>query len=239
MPASEHYKPSGAPRSGRQNASFLAILAFQKFFQQFVFPTAAVARPGQVSLRSMMFSPTGPHPQWSRRGIMALAATLMVASAFVPSPVWSAHGSTEAGAKAFIDSIYQRYVGNSSGGAKGIPLASAGAVRSYFTVGLASLIIEDRTTASRRGEPPVLEGDPFVGRQDWDIANLAVEVKDTGALKATATVNFTDSGKPGKVVLELLRSGKEWRIADIEWESGTLRGLYRRKAAQDNEAAGR
>jgi hypothetical protein len=39
-----------------------------------------------------------------------------------------------------------------------------------------------------------------------------------------------------KVVLELLRSGKEWRIADVEWDSGTLRDLYRRKATYDGEA---
>jgi len=43
-------------------------------------------------------------------------------------------------------------------------------------------------------------------------------------------------GKPERVVLELLRSGKEWRIADIVWDSGSLRGLYRRKAAYDGEA---
>jgi hypothetical protein len=46
-------------------------------------------------------------------------------------------------------------------------------------------------------------------------------------------VNF---GKPEKVVLELLRSGEEWRIADVEWASGTLHGLYRRKTAYDGEA---
>jgi hypothetical protein len=170
---------------------------------------------------------------------MAFAAALIVVSAGAFLPAWPAHGGSEAGAKAFIDSIYQRYVGSSSGNAKGIALTTAGAVRGYFTVGLASLIIEDRATASRRGEPPVLDGDPFIGRQDWDIVNLAIEVKNTGALKATAIVTFTNSGKPEKVVLELLRSGKEWRIADIEWESGTLRGLYRRKAAQDSEAARR
>jgi len=30
-------------------------------------------------------------------------------------------------------------------------------------------------------------------------------------------------GKPEKVVLELFSSGKEWRIADVQWDSGTLR----------------
>jgi hypothetical protein len=51
------------------------------------------------------------------------------------------------------------------------------------------------------------------------------------------TVTFMNSGKPQKVVLELLRSGNEWRIADIAWDSGTLRGLYRRKAASESEPA--
>ena len=128
-------------------------------------------------------------------------------------------------------------VGSSSGEAKGVPLSNAKLVRGYFTVGLASLILEDRATAAKRGEPPVLDGDPFMGHQDWDVSNLSVEVKDTGAFKAIGTVSFMNAGKPEKIVLELLRSGNEWRIADIEWDSGTLRGLYRRKAARDTEAA--
>ena len=88
-------------------------------------------------------------------------------------------------------------------------------------------------------EPPALDGDPFVGRQDWDISDLAIEVKETGAVKAIGTVTFMDSGKPQKVVLELLRSGNDWRIADIEWGSGSLRGLYRRRATHDAETAPR
>jgi hypothetical protein len=30
-------------------------------------------------------------------------------------------------------------------------------------------------------------------------------------------------------VVELLKVGESWRIADIQWDSGTLRGLYRNK----------
>jgi hypothetical protein len=167
--------------------------------------------------------------RWSR-GIAAGVAALL---ALAVLPAFAAGGSP---AKAFLDSIYQHYVG-SSAAAKGIPLANTKAVRGYFTVGLASLIIEDRAAAAKRNEPPVLDGDPFVGRQDWDISNLAIDVKDSGGFKAVGTVTFMDGGKPSKVVLELLRSGNDWRIADIEWESGSLRGLYRRKAARDSEAA--
>jgi hypothetical protein len=171
-----------------------------------------------------------------RRGILT---GLAVALAIAVVPVLPATAGGESSAKAFLDSIYQRYVGNSADAAKGIPLTSVKSVRGYFTVGLASLIIEDRAAAAKRGEPPALEGDPFVGAQDWNISDLAVEVKDTGAFKAIGTVTFMNSGKPEKIVIELLRSGNDWRIADIAWDSGTLRALYRRKAAQDAETTPR
>ena len=53
--------------------------------------------------------------------------------------------------------------------------------------------------------------------------------------KAIGTVTFMNSGKAEQVVLELLRSGSDWRIADVAWESGTLRALYRH-AAHDGES---
>jgi hypothetical protein len=66
-------------------------------------------------------------------------------------------------AKAFLDEIYRHYVGSSLRDAKGIALTDAKAVRAYFTVGLASLIIKNKTL----GEPPVLDGDLFVGHREW------------------------------------------------------------------------
>jgi Protein of unknown function (DUF3828) len=188
-------------------------------------------RPAGVSMKMSIVEPSAP----TRRLMMAgLMASLAAALAF---PAVPAMAGGEPAAKTFLNSIYQNYLGRSSGAAKGVALGNAKQVRSYFTVGLASLILEDRAAAAKRGEPPVLDGDPFMGRQEWDVSNLAVEVKDTGAFKAIGTVSFMNSGKPEKIVIELLRSGNEWRIADIAWDSGTLRGLYRRKAAGDTELA--
>jgi hypothetical protein len=132
------------------------------------------------------------------------------------------HAAGESAAKKFLGSIYQRYLGKSSVAA-GVSLTDAESVRSYFTPGLASLILEDRAA---------LNGDPFIGRQEWDISALSIDVKDT-APKAVGTVTFMNFGKPERIVLELLRVGKEWRIADVEWNSGSLRGLYRPRAAYD------
>jgi hypothetical protein len=170
----------------------------------------------------------------SRRCILIGFAIAIMA---VPVPPALAGGGSAA--KAFLSDIYQLYVGSSTGTAKGISLNSVRTVRSYFTFGLASLIIEDRVAAANRGEPPVLDGDPFIGSQDWDISNLAIEVKDTGAFKAVGTVTFMNSGKPAQVVLQLLRSGNDWRIADVAWDTGTLRALYRRHAARDSDLAPR
>jgi len=171
-----------------------------------------------------MTSGTPSRVAWSRRSILtALAAT-------AATPILPAYAAPDSSAKTFLQQIYQNYVGSSAGAAKGVPLPAAKDVRGYFTVGLATLILEDRASAAKRGELPALDGDPFVGHQEWDISNLAVEAKDTGGAKAIGTVTFTNAGKQEKVVVELLRSGKDWRIADIQWDESSLRALYRKKA---------
>jgi len=173
-------------------------------------------------------------PAFSRRRLALGLATVLVFPV-VPAFARGKHRSREPAAKKFLGSIYQRYVGKSSAGTAGIPLTDAESVRSYFTWGLASLILEDGAAATKQGESPVLGTDPFIGRPEWDISALSIDVNDTGAPKTTGTVTFMNFGKPERVVLELLRSGKDWRIADVDWGSGTLRGLYRGKAAYDGE----
>jgi hypothetical protein len=68
---------------------------------------------------------------------------------------------------------------------------------------------------------------------EWDISDLSIDVRDTGGFKTVGTVTFLNFGKPEKVVLELLRLGNEWRVADVKWDSATLRDIYRRKAGYD------
>ena len=172
---------------------------------------------------------------FSRRRL-ALGFAAILAFPAVPAFAGRKRFAGEQPAKKFLGSIYQRYLGKSSAAGAGIPLTDVQSVRSYFTYGLASLILEDRAAATRRGESPVLDSDPFLGRPEWDISDLSIDVKDTDALKTVGTVTFMNFGKPEKVVLELLRSGEEWRIADVEWDSGRLRDLYRHKATYDGEA---
>lgn len=188
-------------------------------------PSLVFSRPMTMSARRI----------WSRR---TLLASLSATALFIPAlPGLAARRSLRkrSSAKTFLESIYQHYVGTSDDSAKGVLLASANSVRGYFTFGTASLINEDRANAAEHGEAPVLERDPFIGRSNWNISDLSIEVKETG-VKAFGTVAFTDSGKRAKVVVELLRSGEDWRVADLVWDSGSLRELYRRKAMRDAES---
>ncbi len=98
---------------------------------------------------------------FSRRRL-ALGFAIILAFPVVPAFAGRKRSAGEHPAKKFLGSIYQRYLGKSSAAA-GIPLTDAQSVRSYFTYGLASLILEDRAAATTRGESPVLDGDPLNG----------------------------------------------------------------------------
>jgi Protein of unknown function (DUF3828) len=135
--------------------------------------------------------------------------------------------AADPGATAFVQAIYAAYKGKD---AKGIALDKAAAIRRYFEPSLAALMIKDERAAARKGDVPSLEGDPFIDAQDWDIRNFDIAVNDTGPGKASATVKFVNLGKPGTVVLDLVKIGNDWRIHDIAWQrdgkSDTLRALY-------------
>jgi hypothetical protein len=171
-----------------------------------------------------MSSNTVP-PAWSRRAVALSLMALVMAPA---APAWSRPTDPRASARGFLEEIYRAYLGSSPSGAKGIALQQPETVRRYFSPGLASLILEDSVEASRRGKVPALNSDPFVGHQEWEISDLAIDVKD-GTIKAIGTVSFTNFGKPETLVLELLKVDDSWRIADIRWPTGTLRELYRKK----------
>jgi hypothetical protein len=143
--------------------------------------------------------------------------------AIVAMPAFAAGTS----ALAFVTDIYSGYKGKD---AKGRPLDNERAIRRYFEPSLAALMIKDQKIAAKRGEVGLLDGDPFIDAQDWDIADFDISVADTAPGKARATVKFTNLGKPATVTLDLVVVKNEWRIGDITWlrdgKPETLRGIY-------------
>src|ERR1700691_748244 len=162
-------------------------------------------------------------PRAARLGVswgMAVPLLLAVLCA-APGQLRAAAQSPEA----FLHAIYGHYVGDPAK-AKGVPLDTRARIRRYFEPSLAALIIKDQGTAAKRNEPPALDGDPFVDAQDWRIAAVAIRVQNAGDAKATGVVSFQNAGKPVTVTLQLVQLKGTWKIADIVWKEGSLRGLY-------------
>ena len=137
-----------------------------------------------------------------------------------------AAGAAEPSAKSFVEGIYAAYSGKDS---KGISLENAAAVRRYFAPPLAALILKDRRDA--HGEVGMLDSDPFIDGQDWEITGLDIAMREIAADQTSATVSFKNLGDPTTVVLDLVKLKQGWRIANITWKNRkqTLRGLLTKK----------
>ncbi len=96
----------------------------------------------------------------------------------------------------------------------------------FFTPDLATMIADDRARAEAAGDMPLLDGDPFLNAQDWEIKRLSIKVDHGAAGKATGHVRFTNGGVPVAIDLMLVQTAKGWRIRDIHYAESTLRGLY-------------
>lgn len=128
-------------------------------------------------------------------------------------------------AKSFVESIYKQYLGKNT---PSIDLVTRDGLELYFTTSLADLIDKDAKEAEKLQEAPLLNGDPFVDAQDWEITDPSVAIQGGENGKgATATVTFKNFGKAMTIRLALVLTPKGWRIDDIFWSEGNLRGLYK------------
>jgi hypothetical protein len=135
--------------------------------------------------------------------------------------------AADASATAFITAIYNSYKGKD---AKGTPLDNERTIRRYFEPKLAALMAKDQKTAAQRNEVGLLDFDPFLDAQDWEVATFDIAVSNTAAGKAQATVKFVNAGDPMTVTLDLVQANNAWRIYDIAWLTGgkteTLRKMF-------------
>lgn len=127
-------------------------------------------------------------------------------------------------AKTFVENIYKSYLGKN---VPGLDLTTREALDLYFTPSLADLIDKDAKEAEKLQEAPLLNGDPFVDGQDWEITDPVVTMQEASSDRATATATFKNFGKAMTVRLALVLTPKGWRIDDIFWSEGNLRGLYK------------
>jgi hypothetical protein len=156
---------------------------------------------------------------------MQTRRTLLLAAAC--AAITSRAVAAEVTALAFVTDIYTGYKGNDS---PGHALDTERAIRRYFEPSLAALMVKDQKAAAKRGEVGLLDFDPFVDAQEWDISDFDIAVAETAPGNAKATVKFANLGKQTTAVLTLVKIKNDWRISDITWlrdgKAETLRGIY-------------
>ncbi|HWJ73130.1 MAG TPA: hypothetical protein VNX29_08200 [Kaistia sp.] len=153
-----------------------------------------------------------------RRGFMLAVGALLAAS--LPS-----HGHAQDSpetAQDFLESIYAAYRNNGAG----IDRSDDAVLNRYFTPELAGIISDDDARAAADGEVPNLDADPFIDAQDGDIGDITVTVSDAPGGRMMGHAAFTNSGEQKAIDLVLVETPAGWRIDDILWPEGTLRGLY-------------
>ncbi|MGB6536708.1 MAG: DUF3828 domain-containing protein [Xanthobacteraceae bacterium] len=155
----------------------------------------------------------------TRRTCILAAAAAIVTTAPAMAADASAHD--------FVAAIYNAYVGKNG---NGVALDSERTVRRYFEPGLAALILKDQENSRRRNEVGVLDFDPFVDAQDWEISAFSLAVSEAGPDKASATVTFTSFTHESTIVLDLVKSKDGWKVGNITWtphdKPDNLRALF-------------
>ncbi len=161
-------------------------------------------------------------PPLTRRGLMTAGALLAVLAAALPATLPTAARADEASALAFLEALYAPY----RAGGMGIDRTDAAVMGRIFTPELAAMIADDDARAAADGEVPNLDADPFIDAQDGEIGDIAVTVADAPGGRMLGRASFTNSGEPKIVELVLEETPAGWRVDDIHWPEGTLRGLY-------------
>jgi hypothetical protein len=153
--------------------------------------------------------------------VLVWLALSAVAAAAAPAP--------EQSAEAFLHGIYGQYLGHDNTKSNGILLDKPSTLHRYFVADFADIIAADEAGAAKKGDVPMLDGDPFVDAQDWDITNLVVHIDSETADHTKATVTFDDFKEPTVVHYDLVHTPEGWRIFDIVWKEGSFRALYNKK----------
>jgi hypothetical protein len=116
----------------------------------------------------------------------------------------------------FLTELYSHYDGKGPGA--GLDYGERAVLRRYFAPDVVAAIEADFDRAAAADEPPALNGDPFVGSQEWDVTGIDIAVAKSTTPDATmAVIRIESMGESREVKLDLRRIEGQWKIADIDW----------------------
>jgi hypothetical protein len=150
----------------------------------------------------------------SRRPVSLAGLVLFVTLAL--GACRNAADSAGASPQDFLGELYGHYEGKGPGA--GIDYSQEAELQRYFTPETMAAIEADFARADAAGEPPALNGDPFVGAQEWDVTQVDIAIgKSAEPDQAMAVVRILSLGETREYKLDLEQVDGAWKIADIDW----------------------
>ena len=147
--------------------------------------------------------------------------TVIVALSLLPVAGLAEAKPTAASAKAFLEALYAPYRADPAGVVDVLKRPEL-----YFEAGLVRAMAADSAAAAKRGEVPLLDGDPICDCQDYLPFRPKIGPIKISGNRATATVRF-NHGSERVLDYSLIATKKGWRIYDIRTKDYGLRGLYK------------
>lgn len=148
------------------------------------------------------------------------AAALLLAMAATPTAAQDL-----AQAKVFVEGLYAHYARE-----PGPDWTGRQAARTFSSALLALIRADEARTPP--GDVGALDGDPFCNCQDYRISRVAVTVTPAADGKATANVRFVNFDQTQAVTLDLIWTGKAWRVEDIHADGTPSLAALLRAAAK-------
>ncbi|ESQ80861.1 DUF3828 domain-containing protein [Asticcacaulis sp. YBE204] len=89
-------------------------------------------------------------------------------------------------------------------------------LRDWMTDDLRALY--DKGTTTQPGEEmPILDFDPFIDAQDYEITEVAVTTKMLDKKRQLVTAAFKNIGTPTVILFDFVLTKKGWRISDVRY----------------------
>jgi len=105
-----------------------------------------------------------------------------------------------------------------SGAGHGV-IDSAKARAKFLSQTALRALAADEKAAARRGEPPTIEGDPFIDAQEADFSDLQIVKRSADAMSAVVEADFArpNAKTREKIDYALVFERGAWRIDDMTW----------------------
>jgi hypothetical protein len=159
-----------------------------------------------------------------RRWFLSVAAGAVLASCTPPQQAKQEEATTAPDPAEIIRPLYERYMTDPA--ATTFPVLEE---QAPWSASMRQSLI-DMMARSQAANEPILDADPFVMAQDWQISAVAVSTESVVANShAVVRARFVNIDQPREVVFDMVWEDNGWRVDNIRGDGFDLREVAGRQ----------